>query len=77
MLRPFFRPKSAESSLDPEDWTLDLESSSFPGSAMGKTQEPNEKTHPHLQLAKTMVSIPEVRPGDQVYCKLYILQKKI
>ena len=72
MLRPFFRPRSSSSpleSLEPDDWVFDLESTAFPGSAMGKTQELTEKTHPHLQLGKTMVSIPEVHPGDQVYCK--------
>lgn len=35
---------------------------------MGKTQELNEMTHPHLRLGKTMVSVPRVEPGDQVYC---------
>ncbi|KAF9559454.1 DUF1479-domain-containing protein [Agrocybe pediades] len=68
LLRPFFRPRHQNSdSLKFEDWTLDLESSTFPGSSIGKTQELNEKTHPHLQLGKTMVSIPKVQPGDQVY----------
>jgi len=33
----------------------------------GKTQELNEATHPHLRLAETMVSIPRIEPGDQVY----------
>ncbi|PPR06769.1 LOW QUALITY PROTEIN: hypothetical protein CVT26_003920, partial [Gymnopilus dilepis] len=59
MLRPFFRPA--------EDWVPDLESSTFPGSSIGKTQELNELTHPHLRLEKTMVSVPRVEPGDQVY----------
>ncbi|KAF9446150.1 DUF1479-domain-containing protein [Macrolepiota fuliginosa MF-IS2] len=68
ILRPFFRPKNPRSnSLGFGDWELDLDSSRFPGSTIGKTQELNEKTHPHLQLDKTMVSIPKVEPGDQVY----------
>ncbi|KAJ3505316.1 hypothetical protein NLJ89_g7485 [Agrocybe chaxingu] len=68
LLRPFFRPLNPLSdSLKFEDWTVDLDSSAFPGSSIGKTQELNEKTHPHLRLGKTMVSIPRVEPGDQVY----------
>lgn len=70
ILRPFFRPKNPRSdSLAFNDWELDLDSSRFPGSSIGKTQELNEKSHPHLQLDKTMSSIPKVEPGDQVYCK--------
>ncbi|PPQ71598.1 hypothetical protein CVT24_006458 [Panaeolus cyanescens] len=68
ILRPFFRPRHASStSLKADDWVLDVESSTFPGSSIGKTQELNEKTHPHLQLARTMTSVPKVEPGDQVY----------
>ncbi|KAL9712131.1 hypothetical protein Ac2012v2_005208 [Leucoagaricus gongylophorus] len=68
ILRPFFRPKNPRSdSLKFEDWELDTDSSRFPGSSIGKTQELNVKSHPHLHLDKTMVSIPKVQPGDQVY----------
>ncbi|KDR75460.1 hypothetical protein GALMADRAFT_247897 [Galerina marginata CBS 339.88] len=68
ILRPFFRPINPNSgSLKFEDWVLDLESPLFPGSSIGKTQELTEKTHPHLMLGQTMVSIPRVDPGDQVY----------
>ena len=66
MLRPFFKPRTASSGLD--DWMVDVESAVFPGSQMGKTQELNETTHPHLQLGRTMVSVPRVEPGDQIYC---------
>ncbi|KAI0246765.1 DUF1479-domain-containing protein [Lactifluus subvellereus] len=65
MLRPFFKPRTSSSGLD--DWVVDLESPDFPGSQMGKTQELNERTHPHLQLSRTMVSVPRVEPGDQIY----------
>lgn len=72
ILRPFFRPKNPRSdSLKFEDWELDLDHSSFPGSSIGKTQELDVKTHPHLKLNKTMISIPKVEPGDQVYCEYY------
>lgn len=80
MLRPFFRPKllsrSGEVSLAAEDWEVDLDSTAFPGSEMGKAQGLNEKTHPHLRLDKTMVSIPKVQPGDQVYCRIYTIRTR-
>lgn len=66
MLRPFFTPRTVSSGLD--DWVVDLESSVFPGSYAGKSQALNYMSHPHLQLAHTMVSVPRVEPGDQVYC---------
>ncbi|KAI9455819.1 hypothetical protein HD554DRAFT_2146979 [Boletus coccyginus] len=80
ILRPFFKPRGVATrrtnrslgeaqnvSLAAEDWELNLEGSEFPGSVPGKTQELNEVTHPHLRLAETMVSIPRIEPGDQVY----------
>lgn len=75
LLRPFFKPTrfiaSSDGknvpSLEADDWVPDLESPEFPGSRLGKTQEMNVGTHPHLQLARTMVSVPTVEPGDQVY----------
>ena len=82
IMRPFFKPRGIAAwrtdqsrveaqgvSLAAEDWELNLEGSEFPGSVPGKTQELNEATHPHLRLAETMVSIPRIEPGDQVYCK--------
>ncbi|KAF9522626.1 hypothetical protein CPB83DRAFT_94441 [Crepidotus variabilis] len=62
-LRPFFYVNPTNMN----DWSVDLESSCFPGSGLGTTQELNEKTHPHLQLGRSMVSIPNVVPGDQVF----------
>jgi hypothetical protein len=69
ILRPFFRPKHKGSniSLAFEDWELDTDGTSFPGSGMAKLQELNETTHPHLRLDKTMISLPKMEPGDQVY----------
>jgi hypothetical protein len=69
MLRPFFRINPR----DMDDWDVDVDSPVFPGSSIGKTQELNDKTHPHLRLDRSMVSIPHVAPGDQVYCELYVL----
>ncbi|KAG5634131.1 hypothetical protein H0H81_003270 [Sphagnurus paluster] len=69
MLRPFFRPRhSSSASLKFGDWEPDTEGTAFPGSAMRKTQELNPTTHPHLALEQTMVSMPRVEPGNQVYC---------
>ncbi|KAI0029442.1 DUF1479-domain-containing protein [Vararia minispora EC-137] len=65
ILRPFFRPRTSSSGLD--DWVVDLEDAMFPGSGFGKGQEMNELTHPHLQLGRTMVSVPKIEPGTQVY----------
>jgi hypothetical protein len=78
LLRPFFRPINSRSdSLKFEDWVVDLESPTFPGSSIGKTQELNERTHPHLKLGQTMVSIPKVEPGDQVYCQFSLITSNI
>lgn len=69
LLRPFFRPRNASSSssFDAEDWVPDLESSAFPGSMPGNTQEYTDGTHPHLRLEEAMVEIGRVEAGDQVY----------
>jgi len=73
LLRPFFRPLKRSGtepntpSLKFEDWTVNWDSPEFPGSVLGNTQELNERTHPHLDLAKTVVSVPRVDPGDQVF----------
>ncbi|TIC64062.1 DUF1479-domain-containing protein [Wallemia mellicola] len=67
ILRPFFSPVRGPEHLDFNDWKLNLDSTDFPGSSQGRTQELNIHTHPHLQLDKTMVSAPRLSPGDQVY----------
>ncbi|KAJ7250502.1 hypothetical protein B0H12DRAFT_1120680 [Mycena haematopus] len=69
ILRPFFRPRDpASTSLKWEDWNeLDLEGTGFAGCGLGTGLELNDKTHPHLRLNQTMVSMPRVEPGDQVY----------
>lgn len=71
LLRPFFSPKNtdreASGFLDASNWALDAEQSSvLQGASLGLTQELNEALHPHLDLSKTMVHVPEVRPGDYV-----------
>ncbi|KAI0629478.1 DUF1479-domain-containing protein [Trametes polyzona] len=76
ILRPFFRLRSglasdaatpADIPLDADAWVLDLDDPTFPGSTPGKTQAVTPATHPHLRIEQTIVSIPRVEPGDQVY----------
>ncbi|KAL2861251.1 uncharacterized protein BJX67DRAFT_375484 [Aspergillus lucknowensis] len=56
ILRPFFDAQTLQPALD----------ATFPGSVPGACQEYNPVTHPHLELETTMVSVPEVEPGDYV-----------
>ncbi len=55
--------------LDPQ---LDTTSSTFPGCSLGHNIELSDLTHPHLDLSRTMTSIPHVSPGDMVlwHCDL-------
>ncbi|SPC66996.1 related to DUF1479 domain protein [Ustilago sp. UG-2017b] len=73
ILRPFFthlKPASSFSSpsqfLDASNWVFDGTSLKFPGCSLGHNIELSPETHPHLELEKTTVSIPDVRPGDMV-----------
>lgn len=68
-LRPFFKPIRPSSEFEPRDrdaylaesnWTLDMESSRFPGSVQGHGQELSDETHPHLDLEHTITSLPLV-----------------
>ncbi|BGP43456.1 hypothetical protein JCM10449v2_007491 [Rhodotorula kratochvilovae] len=68
ILRPFFRPRRGrEGRLAFDDWEVDTQSTDFPGSVKGKGQELSDQTHPHLRLQETMTSVPQVKPGSQVY----------
>lgn len=68
ILRPFFKAIKSLAELNEdraaylaaENWTLDLDSSDFPNSAPGHGQELNDETHPHLDLRRTMLSVPIV-----------------
>ncbi|KAF5342342.1 hypothetical protein D9611_001342 [Ephemerocybe angulata] len=72
ILRPFFRPiGSGDALLDPKNWEFDLSSPEFPGifpkdGGYGGPH-PTPLLHPHLQLQKTMTSMPKVYPGDAVF----------
>ncbi|EIN04020.1 DUF1479-domain-containing protein [Punctularia strigosozonata HHB-11173 SS5] len=74
ILRPFFRPKanvSQDDLLSPESWQFDVDDSGFPGifprDGGFAGPRPTPELHPHLQLDKTMISVPKVYPGDMVF----------
>jgi hypothetical protein len=71
LLRPFVKPKNEDREksgyLDESNWELaEVQSSVLQGATMGCTQELSDVLHPHLQLYKTMVHVPDVNPGDYV-----------
>lgn len=76
LLRPFFRPvRPAEDFsdqrhfLDAENWELtagQAMTSDLQGATPGHGQEFPDGLHPHLELERTMVNIPDVKPGDFV-----------
>lgn len=59
ILRPFVSGSG-------DDWSLDLNSPTFPGAAMGAGQELPGHQFPHISPGG-FVSIPTVRPGDAVF----------
>ncbi|KAL1961076.1 hypothetical protein VTO42DRAFT_4964 [Malbranchea cinnamomea] len=78
LLRPFFTPveslqpgeasqSAVQAYLSPSNWILESSTTStIQGGSLGHTQELNETLHPHLELSKTMVHVPETKPGDYV-----------
>ncbi|KAK6073823.1 hypothetical protein SCUP515_06745 [Seiridium cupressi] len=75
LLRPFFRPVLAygdvptEQYLSASNWKFTSEpdmTSELQGATPGQGQEYTEFQHPHLELNRTMVHVPSVRPGDYV-----------
>jgi hypothetical protein len=71
LLRPFFSPRNPDASrggyLEEENWQLDpVQSPLLQGASLGCTQELTDTLHPHLELRKSMVHVPQVNPGDYV-----------
>ena len=73
LLRPFFRPRKSAETVDEnvflEQNNWDMEDEATPvlqGAVPSNCQELSEALHPHLELRKTMVHIPKIRPGDYV-----------
>lgn len=73
LMRPLFKEKAPRAALTreqylaPENWELDTTTTAFPGAPPARAQEFSDATHPHLQLDRSVVSIPHVRPGDQAW----------
>ncbi|KAI8933703.1 hypothetical protein NX059_009421 [Plenodomus lindquistii] len=82
MLRPFFSPKrgvdpgaqtaseaitNSDDFLASDNWEMDQTPSPWVhGATPGHGQELSHLLHPHLNLQKSMIHIPKVRPGDYV-----------
>jgi hypothetical protein len=77
LLRPFFRPRKGLGEvggdraryLEEGNWEFtggEKMGSEIQGAMPGCAQEFPEGAHPHLELDRTMVHVPEVRPGDYV-----------
>ncbi|KFA70600.1 hypothetical protein S40285_04696 [Stachybotrys chlorohalonatus IBT 40285] len=73
LLRPLFRPRQAGSEragfLEEGNWEMVREgdmTSELQGAVMGQGLEYTDEWHPHLELQRTMVHIPEVKAGDYV-----------
>ncbi|KAH7347690.1 hypothetical protein B0T11DRAFT_232861 [Plectosphaerella cucumerina] len=66
LLRPFFAPRGGDP-LSPSGWKLEeATSTALQGAEPGLCQELSEAWHPHLDLANTMVHVPQIAPGDYV-----------
>lgn len=72
LLRPFFSPVDQTRGpgfLHESNWRLVGEgamTSDLQGASPGHGQELSDELHPHLELKRTMVHVPDVRPGDFV-----------
>ncbi|KAK0611218.1 hypothetical protein B0T14DRAFT_440496 [Immersiella caudata] len=76
LLRPFFRPVKSlaevahrERYLEADNWELtagERMNSDLQGATPGHGQEFLDDLHPHLELERTMVHVPKVKPGDYV-----------
>jgi hypothetical protein len=73
LLRPLFREKTPRAALTHEqylsadNWELDTSTTAFPNAPPARSQEFNDASHPHLEVARSVVSIPPVAPGDQAW----------
>ncbi|PNY25829.1 Uncharacterized protein YbiU [Tolypocladium capitatum] len=72
LLRPFFRPVREDRGpgyLDESNWAFtgraDM-TSELQGASPGHGQELTDELHPHLELERTMVHVPNIKPGDFV-----------
>lgn len=75
LLRPFFTPVSEDRGgpgyryLDAGNWAFTGTAgmtSELQGASPGHGQELTDELHPHLELERTMVHVPNIKPGDFV-----------
>ncbi|OAQ66392.1 hypothetical protein VFPPC_07954 [Pochonia chlamydosporia 170] len=72
LLRPFFAPLNESKGagfLDERNWKFIGEvdmNSELQGASPGHGQELTDELHPHLELERTMVHVPNIKPGDFV-----------
>ncbi|KAL0938195.1 DUF1479 domain-containing protein [Colletotrichum truncatum] len=73
LLRPFFQPLredvEGDEFLREDNWAFTAAenmTSELHGATAGHCQELTGKLHPHLELGKTMVHVPPIKPGDFV-----------
>jgi hypothetical protein len=66
MLRPFFKPPQNGQWHDAEQWEWDT-SAWFPGARRWDSQSLSLTSHPHLNMEKTLLSVPAVQPGDTIW----------
>jgi hypothetical protein len=66
LLRPFFSPPTTPTSQEEkEGWTFNRpQNSLLHGALPSYAQEINPSLHPHLQLHRSLVSVPDLEPGD-------------
>jgi len=66
LLRPFFNQNNK----------LDMDSTYFFGAVPGMGQVVKDSWHPALELEKTLLSVPEARPGDYVFwhCDVSVIE---
>jgi hypothetical protein len=67
ILRPFFVSPEDGDWRDPELWKVDEETGWFPGTYVWDSQLLSPASHPHLYLEDTLLSIPDMEPGDTVW----------
>ncbi|SPO04006.1 uncharacterized protein DNG_06689 [Cephalotrichum gorgonifer] len=77
LLRPFFSPRKPppevrsgpewEAFLAADNWSLDKEPNSYVhGAVPGHAQRVTELWHPHLQLRRSMITLPTLQSGDYI-----------
>ncbi|CZR57752.1 uncharacterized protein PAC_07641 [Phialocephala subalpina] len=66
ILRPFFKAPEGDW-RNAESWEVDDESGWFPGTYRWDSQLLSPESHPHLYLKDTLMSVPDMEPGDTIW----------